>query len=280
MPPGPTDLEHLSEPSALHARLSTARPLDWGERIPTKQAMVAAFGEDPTRRSLAMLTRAAEVEPQITADLSTSVPADASTYRLKNRLKSPHSLARKLKDRADYYRRTKRPVEDLFRYTVAVDHPHDLTKAAVDTVARLRARGWTMDSAHHSYVKGSRYKGLHVFLRTQGELVELQVHSRESLDVKEQTTPLYEVERDPQQDRRVRETARQTCIALSDRMTHPAGIDELNELGGVQVELRSYGKRRQESSAGPTTDTSGPTASNKHQRSQHQHHDKQNGLNR
>ena len=107
--------------------------------------------------------------------------------------------------------------------------------------------GWTMDSAHHSYLEGSRYKGLHAFLRCYDELIELQIHSRESIDVKERTTPLYVVERDNRQDKQVRDAARAASIALSETMRQPAGVDELDELGGVPVARRVYGKRRGQS---------------------------------
>jgi hypothetical protein len=104
-----------------------------------------------------------------------------------------------------------------------------------------------MEAAHHSYVDGSRYKGLHAFLLAHGERVELQVHSDESIDVKERTTPLYEIERDRDQPPAAREAARRECIALSDQMKQPAGIDNLKELGGVPVKAISYGKQRQQS---------------------------------
>jgi hypothetical protein len=188
--------------------------------------------------------KAAAVEGRITGTVLSAIGAEASPYHLANRLKSPQSLARKLAKFEDYYRRSRQSPEDVLRYTAAVKHPDELTEAAVRTIDRLQDEQWEMESAHHSYVDGSRYKGLHTFLRSHGERVELQVHSGESIAVKEQTTSLYEIERDTEQEPAVRDAARRECIALSAEMTQPAGIDDLKELGGVTVRAISYGKKR------------------------------------
>jgi hypothetical protein len=237
---GPT---HLPEPAELHARLNTRRPLDWGDPIPTKKEIAAEFGQDATSRSLTSLAHAAEVEEQITDDLLSAVVPGTVAYQLESRLKSPQSLARKLQNRegTDF---DSQPLEDLVRYTIVAPDPDDIVKTATDACDSLVARGWAMESAHHSYVDGSRYKGLHLFLHGHGERVELQIHSPESIDVKTRTTALYAIERDRRQPRASRDEAGDTCIALSDQMKQPAGIDELAVLGGVAVGTRSYGKKR------------------------------------
>ncbi|WP_132151724.1 hypothetical protein [Kribbella antiqua] len=224
--------------------MSATRPLDWGDAIPTKSEIAAQYGPQATIQSLTLLARAASVEERVTDSMLAAMSDQATPYHLANRVKSPQSLARKFVKYADYYRRTKQVPEDVLRYTAAVKHPDELTRAAVRTIDRLNQQHWQMDSAHHSYVEGSRYKGLHAFLRSWGERVELQVHSAESIDVKERTTPLYEIERDVQQDPVARDAARRECIALSDQMSQPAGIDDLKELGGVEVRAISYGKKR------------------------------------
>jgi hypothetical protein len=235
----PPDLDDLPEPHELRARLSTDRPLDWGDPLPTKAQIATEFGEGATTRSLAMLARAADVERRVTADFAAAVPSQAVSHHLKNRMKSPQSLARKLSE-SDDARGVASP-EDLLRYTAVVPDPDDLVDAATDLVRSLQTKGWVMDSANHSYVDGSRYKGLHTFLRREGELVEVQVHSQESIDVKTQTTGLYEIERDPRQTKQARDTARSACISLSAGLREPAGIAQLTELGGVPLEVRTYG---------------------------------------
>ncbi|MBB5837274.1 hypothetical protein [Kribbella italica] len=109
---------------------------------------------------------------------------------------------------------------------------------------RLTARGWSTESAHHSYTEGSRYKGLHIFLRAHGELIEVQVHSRESIAVKEETTAAYEIERDHRQPQHLRDEMLTFAVGCSAELTQPAGIETLTNLGGVPVERRSYGRER------------------------------------
>jgi hypothetical protein len=227
--------------------------LDWGEPIHSKQQIAAEFGSEPARRSLEMLTRAATVEHLVTRELVGSVLAGTAPYQLAHRVKSPQSLARKIRKFQDHRSPDFTP-EDLLRYTVVAPEPDDLVDTARSTLERVQKEGWAMHSAHHSYLDGSRYKGLHTFLRCHDELVELQFHSRESIDVKERTTPLYVVERDNRLDKQVRDAARAECIALSETMRQPAGIDELDELGGVPVAKRVYGMRRSQPGLRPTAD--------------------------
>jgi hypothetical protein len=273
MPSGRID---LPEPADLHARLSARHPLDWGDPIPTRAEISAEYGAEPTARSIQLLSKAATVEPEITDAMLAAIGAEAAVYHLENRLKSPQSLARKLVRFESYYRRPDSAPDDILRYTAAVKHPDELTKAAVRTIDRLTNKGWQMENAHHSYVDGSRYKGLHTHLRSLGEQVEVQVHSTESIEVKERTTALYEIERDREQDPAARDAARRECIALSDQMTQPAGIDDLRELGGVTVKAISYGKKRRQRPAPERG--SGQSSTQQHTRQQVQY--RQNGTSR
>jgi hypothetical protein len=253
MPTGPSGLEGLPEPAHLHARLSTHRSLDWGDPIPSMKDIATELGADRTRRSLSMLVQAAKVEARVTDDFLASVKPGTVSYQLQSRMKSPQSLARKIR-KLEGTQFAHQPLEDILRYTVVAPEPDHVVATTVELCEQLRAKGWAMDSAHHSYVDGSRYKGLHMFLRSQGELVELQVHSRESLDVKTRTTPLYVIERDPRQDREHRDLAREACIELSAQLRQPAGLKELTTLGGVAVDIRSYGKKRRQPVPRPSAD--------------------------
>ncbi|GAB3810409.1 hypothetical protein [Kribbella italica] len=230
----------LPEPAELHAHVSRAHPLDWGD-LPTREEIAAQYGADAADGALALLAEAARAEPRVTADVTGSIDDDAFAYHLKNRLKSPQSLARKLK-KENRLGPPYTPPEDILRYTVGVDHPDQVVRTARQLVDRMRARGWSMASAHHSYQPGSRYKGLHFFLRGHGQVVELQVHSRQSIAVKEATTRWYEVFRDRDRPKAEKDEALDKCIKYSDPMTQPAGIDALTHLGGVPVEVRGYGR--------------------------------------
>ncbi|WP_460665394.1 hypothetical protein [Kribbella swartbergensis] len=204
--------------------------------------MAAAYGPSATVQSLALLSRAAAEEPRLTDDLLASIRSGTTTHQLENRLKSPQSLARKIRKLAGT-EFDKVPVDDVVRYTIVAPEPDDVVPTSVDACDALTARGWTMKGAVHSYADGSRYKGLHLILQKHGQRVEVQIHSNESIDVKTRTTPLYLVERDPHQPREKRAEARNAAIALSAQMRQPAGIDDLTSLGGVPVEVRVYGRR-------------------------------------
>jgi predicted RNA binding protein YcfA (HicA-like mRNA interferase family) len=240
--PAATPPPDLPEPSELHARLSAGRELDWGDPLPTSAEISAAYGPDAAAQSLELLARAAEVEPAISGEMIEAIEAEGFTaYRLKNRMKSPQSLARKIRvTTAFQFDRAGQPL-DVMRYTILVDQPHQVVGAAERTVERLSRLGWSMHSAHHSYVDDSRYKGLHLYLHSHGQAVEVHVHSRESIEVKERTTRLYEIERDRDQPRAARDAARAECVGLSATMVQPAGIDDLKVLGGVPVDRRRYG---------------------------------------
>jgi hypothetical protein len=239
----PTGLQDLPEPADLHAWLSTTqRPLDWGDPIPTKVEIAAASGVNATIQSLTLLSRAAQEEKWLTDDLLASIKPGATAHQLESRLKSPQSLARKIRKLAGT-EFDKVPLEDVVRYTIVAPEPDDLVPTSVDACDALTNRGWTMNGAVHSYAEGSRYKGLHLFLQKRGLRVEVQIHSNESIEVKARTTPLYVVERDPDQPREKRAEARNAAIALSAEMRQPAGIDDLTSLGGVPVEVRVYGRR-------------------------------------
>jgi hypothetical protein len=237
-----TGLHDLPEPIDLHTHLTTDRPLDWGDSIPTMAEMAAAYGTSATIQSLALLARAAAVERQLTDDLLASIRPGTTAHQLESRLKSPQSLARKIRKLAGT-EFNRLPLEDVVRYTIVAPEPDDLVPTSAEACDSLTERGWKMTGAVHSYADGSRYKGLHLFLHSQGERVEVQIHSNESVEVKARTTPLYLIERDPEQPRDKRNDARSAAIALSAQMRQPEGIDNLTTLGGVPVVIRVYGKR-------------------------------------
>jgi len=264
-------LEDLPEPAELHARLSARRPLDWGSPIPTKAEIAAQYGEGPTRESLTLLAQAAAVEPSITDEVLSASGSAVVAHQVESRVKSPHSLARKLKNlsRSDLGHA---PLDDALRYTLVTPAPDDLVPAAKYACEELMRRGWALSGAIHSYADGSRYKGLHLFLQRHGQRIEVQIHSRESIDVKHRTTPLYNVERDRAQPKDKRSAARRAATELSARMSQPAGIDDLKTLGGVPVEVRVYGKqnarpiKRSAATSAPQAESAAPKLATESQR--------------
>ncbi|NUR28226.1 MAG: hypothetical protein HOV83_20695, partial [Catenulispora sp.] len=125
------------------------------------------------------------------------------------------------------------------------ESPDDLVAATLDTADALATYGWQVDNAMHSYTEGSRYKGIHAWLRTPDiERVEMQWHSVPSARVKELTTPWYQVERSATATDSERTAAREKCVAASAELTTPAGLDAMTELGGRPVKVRNYSDSR------------------------------------
>ncbi|ADB34383.1 hypothetical protein Kfla_5370 [Kribbella flavida DSM 17836] len=234
--PNPPD---LPEPEDLQAEFSAAgHDLDWGDPVPTRADIVAEFGPEATAASFTLLRRLLAHHDEATRQFLHAIRSGDVPHELDHRIKSPQSLARKLWK----YRHMQLPVDDVLRYTVVTEHPDRLIDSARETVARLAETGWQVQSAHQSYVDGSRYKGIHAIMRTAtGTEVEVQFHSVESIQVKTRTTGLYHVERDPTQPKTVRAEATAEAVRLSAAMRQPAGLDAFTELGGCRVEARRYG---------------------------------------
>jgi predicted RNA binding protein YcfA (HicA-like mRNA interferase family) len=248
MPPHRPTRELLPEPHDLLRALARHGAVDWGESLPTAAEIARMYGDQATARSLELLEQLVATEPRVTAEFLSAVPSLGSPYQLAHRIKSPQSLARKLFDRQDQ-RRWWRAPEDLLRYTVRTESPDKLVTAARHTAGELNRTGWQVTYAMQSYTAGSRYKGIHAFLKTStAAKVEVQFHSAQSIKVKELTTPYYEVERSAQATIKEREAARRECIHLSATLTVPTGIDQLKDLGGRAVEVKNYSDSRQTAS--------------------------------
>lgn len=235
--------DRLPEPTDLQARFAERQPVKWGDKLPTAAQLVAEYGLDAARLSLTTLQRKLRTEHRTTSDFLAAVPNGATAYNLDCRVKSPMSLARQFQDRLE--RDKEGEPDDVLRYTVLCRTSNELVTAARFTTEQLQSRGWTMESAMHSYTSGSRYKGLHADLRTPaGDVVEVQFHSIASTKVKEATTRPYEIERNAAATDSERAAARRLCVELSDTLAIPLRLDTLRTLGGVAVKVNNYSDSR------------------------------------
>ncbi len=232
------------DPTTLLRRFSANHPLDWGTAPYDTAGVAHRHGPKATRKALRLLDQAAAVEPDRTAEFLAALPPGGSPYQLSRRVKSPESLARKLRDWGKD--RSHRPIDDLLRYTVVTDRPDQLVAAARHTIDQLTECGWQVRHAMQSYTEGSRYKGLHAYLEAPGVArIEVQFHSTASLKVKELTTPWYEIERSASAPDEERAAARQRSVQASSSLEPPAGIAELRTLGGRPVAVNNYSDSRQ-----------------------------------
>jgi hypothetical protein len=244
MPPAPPDLEGLPEPHELHARFSAEYPLNWGDPLPTTAQIAAEFGTRATRQALLQLSGIGWRNAEATKELFGAVAEGARLYQLERRIKSPQSLARKIKNQIGGSRRQP-SLEDLQRYTMMTGDHERLVDLLKETASRLQDRGWELKRIRNSYVPGSRYKGIHLDTHDpRGQRIEVQVHSAASVAIKEATTRSYEIERDERRPKPERELARGEGIRLSESLPTPRGLDQLTELGGCLVTVRGYGLDR------------------------------------
>lgn len=248
-PLGPT----LPTPEDLYAALSRDRPLDWGTPLPSRVDSETAYGAAATVTSLSLIAAAVLAEPGITTAILAAMADTVQAHDLDHRVKSPHSLARKLSGQID---RNQLPrANDVLRYTLVTDDHANLVPITREAVAELTRRGSRVTSAFHSYADGNHYKGIHADLLIRGEVVELQFHSRRSLATQAAGRRWYEVARDTGAHDHVRRRAREKCVRLASGLPAPPGIDGLRRLGGVQVRtiVSAEARRRQRAPVGSET---------------------------
>lgn len=128
--------------------------------------------------------------------------AKADSLLRLGEISEEEAKAMKSKSDEDYTR----GFDDIVRYTILSDH--DSTVQAVnDTVDKLKKKGYEVVELDNKWlptvdkdgnVKPSEYKAVHLTFRSPtGENFEVQVHSNESMKVKNLNHALYEEQRSP-----------------------------------------------------------------------------------
>lgn len=227
--------------------------VDWAASGPQDGAEAVWWDYEPAiaTETIAVLAETRVVEGRTTADVVAAIPAGARPHGLAFRMKSPASLARKLRQRATVsgaardaggLQTTSDKLTDLLRYTAVTERHDDLAGTVRTTISGLQQRGYTVVSAEHSYVDGNAYKGVHVLVQHGDERpVEVQFHSELSQGVKDENHVDYELERDrrttPYEERAA---AHQRMTTRSRSISTPAGLDELTEIGGLPLLEKIY----------------------------------------
>jgi hypothetical protein len=149
-------------------------------------------------------------------------------------VKSQESLTRKIfKDmRARGYSAddAAAQVNDALRFTITYQD-ESLTGSVERALDRLRGQGYEVVEVKNSWVAGNRYKGINVDLQApDGLRFELQLHTPESWQLKQQTHGLYEVVRDPGYPLALRQRAHEELVRLSAQLEHPPDIERVGTL--------------------------------------------------
>lgn len=194
-----------------------------------------------TARLVNEITRA---EPQVTQDVTESIPPGTELAGLEYRMKSAESIAAKFtRQMSAANPRNWRPrITDALRFTAVSPTSDGVAPMARDTVSRLAQKGWQTVEAEHSYVAGNPYKGLHVLMQSPHtqQTVEVQFHSTASFALKQQMHGTYELLRDPSQPEAERAAAFDTMARAWERIPTPPSLEALKTVGTATVETKTY----------------------------------------
>ncbi len=167
-----------------HGRWST----DGGARSSTSPSALAEKLHD----------KAVSIEPRVTATMKDLAAKNGVQLSgLDHAVKGADSLERKIGDdaRKDYKGDTSlaaSKISDANRYTMVMDSEH-YTEAGKAVQAQLEEQGYNVRTKNF-WQEGSNYKGVNMALTDpQGNKIELQFHTSESLNIKEvDNHPIYE----------------------------------------------------------------------------------------
>jgi hypothetical protein len=184
-------------------------------------ARAVQTGTEP--RAKQVLGRAKAAEPRVTEDISQLAKKTGGTQEgLDFRLKSEESLTRKL----DGMPRNAE-VNDALRYTVTYE-PSKLGEGAASVMKGLENQGYEKVLVKNTFVEGQPYKGINTTFRSpDGQLFELQFHTPQSFDVKQNLThALYEQARVLPAGSQERAAIGAQMKNISDSVQIPKGIQE------------------------------------------------------
>ena len=180
-------------------------------------------------------------EPQITKDLTDIVKAQGGRFAgIAARIKAADSLERKIKKNiADPEKDVYTPEEaisnmgDLIRYTAMAPSHDKLGETCNNVVAGLKESGYHIIEVDNKWMDPTKegYRGLHLEVVTPdwSQHFELQIHSDESLDVKQRQHPLYELTRkmNEKEPTPLRNDLKHVSIEMGESLPMPKGIEKL-----------------------------------------------------
>lgn len=118
---------------------------------------------------------------------------------------------------------------DLVRYTEVVKDSDDLVKATNDAIDEFQAKGLEVIEVDNKWVDGDgSYNGIHLLVEDKnGVVFEYQVHSEESLEMKDINHKLYEQSRKPGTPEDVQKQLEDKMRANAASLKRPKDIEKL-----------------------------------------------------
>ena len=195
--------------------------------------------QEADRLAAELYDRSAKSEPAITAALKSLEGDKAHLIGLEYRLKTRESLSRKILTDAHDMEVTPQEaaaaIHDSVRYTFIIDDG-DYAMGTKTMVAALASKGITLTKFKNFWADDSRdYQGINAnFKDAEGTIFELQFHTPESYDTKENKTHyLYEIIRDEHTSAEEKAKAEQKQKELFKLIPIPEGARELKNVNGL-----------------------------------------------
>ena len=193
-------------------------------------------------------------EPVATRALQQAVPDGCRLHGLEHRIKSPQSLVAEIARKSDAdpgFSAYDVRVPDLLRYTAVAASSDRVVAMTRETIRELRGHGWGLVEMESSFVHGNPRMDLRAILQNHqnGQEIEVQFHSEQSIEVKDAWHSQYGVVRDGDRPRSERSEVYQAMVEAWQSVEAPAGLDDLRS-SGMPVKTRTFSNRYATTSQG------------------------------
>ena len=186
-----------------------------------------------------LLERAASIEPVITGDLQRMAAAvQARMAGLDYRFKGRESLIRKIESKT--WRRDATParaaanITDVLRYTVLLDG-ESFVSQYWQLQEQLAASGYQTNKVSNTWRKNAVYKGINTTIIKNGQVFELQFHTEQSFNLKNnELHKLYEEAREISTSTERRAELQRQMVELSRQIPTPPGISTIQTKAGIR----------------------------------------------
>jgi hypothetical protein len=240
--------KHGSHDQASHGSWAGGAGLLGG--VPAKAADIPANSSrspEAVKAATTLRNRIEEVEPEITADMADLADRTGGTFAeiqgrnsLEQRVKSTDSLARKIEADAakDFNGDTEKAAEkisDASRYTMVFDDDN-YTDKTEEVLQGLTDKGYEVKEVKNFWQSGDPYDGMNVKVEKNGIKTELQLHTKNSLNIKEtKLHPKYESYRASTNNRQ-RRALWNSMVNTAGEIPRPRNYQRLLAVGLVVVQ--------------------------------------------
>jgi hypothetical protein len=222
------DTQPPAHPNCLCTLLPVISKEDFVDRTEEGTAATDALFEESVKR-----------EEELTPVMMEVSQASGGTISgLRFRLKQPGSLRRKIVDQVEKgeYATAKESAEnisDAVRYTISYDSDN-YVKSVAATLDDMRTRGYELRVKN--YWDRADYKGINIAVKDKaGKTFELQLHTKESLAIKEDLHALYERYRKSKNDAERWELWNE-MVGIAKKIPQPKGFEDLLKIGTLKYE--------------------------------------------